>query len=115
MSDSKFGTLVKEWERSVGPITAGIAEDLGDLADECEQHREMLPAGSEGAEASGYDWVIAGIQTARRANPGRFNTRYVQAIIKRWTIDGFRVPLQKDNAPTEEDYRRGVGKNFWDS
>ncbi|KKL83782.1 hypothetical protein LCGC14_1971280 [marine sediment metagenome] len=115
MDDAGFKLLIKEWEKSVGPITGGIAEDLGDLADECEQHRRTLPAGSEGAIASGNDWVIAGIQTARRANPGRFNTRYVQAIIDRWMVDGFQAPMQQSNAPTEKDYRQGEGKDFWNA
>lgn len=115
MNADGFALVIKEWEKSVGPITGGIAEDLGDLADECEQHRLTLPVGSEGAAASGHDWVIAGIQTARRANSTRFNTRYVQAIIDRWMSDGFRVPLHRDNAPTEEDYRQGAGKDYWDA
>jgi hypothetical protein len=76
--------LIKEWERSASGITPGIAQDLYSLADECEEHRLKLPPGSNGSDFTGNGWVIEAIQTARKSASGKFNTKYVQAILDRW-------------------------------
>jgi len=86
-----FSRVVQAWESSVGPITAGIAEDLGDLADECEKHRSSLPPGAGGADLEGNDWVIRAITEARKSTPKAFNTKYIQKILDRWKVEGFQM------------------------
>ena len=65
------------------------AQNLEDLADECEQHRLKLPEGSRGADKSGAEWVIAGIEEAAKSTGRRFNVRYLQAILDRWRAEGY--------------------------
>ena len=106
-----YSELVKIWEKSASPITPGIAEDLGDLADECEAHRKKLPSGATGADLAGYQWVIHAIETARRATNG-FNVKYVQKILDRWRRDGFDAQLATVEL-TSEDYMAGANAEYW--
>jgi len=88
-----FASLVKAWEDSCGPITAGIAEDLADLAEEAGRHASALPSGAAGEDLPGEAWVIAAIGEARRSSDGRRpNVRFVQSILDRWRVDGFQAP-----------------------
>ncbi len=106
-----FKNVVKEWERSVGPITGGIAEELGLMVDECEEHRRKIPEGSEGGAFTGEGWVIHAIKTANKSATGKFNVRYLQAIVDRWIREGFDSAF---SAQRTDDYYVGVGKGFWD-
>ncbi len=108
--DSKISALVREWETSVGIISPAQAEDLLSLADECEKHRLKLPPGSKGSDFSGEGWIIEAIKIARKSAAGKFNTKYVQAIVDRWIRDGFDSPFARDKS---EDYKAGVGEGFW--
>jgi hypothetical protein len=105
-----FSLVVKEWEKSVGPITGGIAEELGLMVDECEEHRRKLPDGAAGNDYDGAGWVVEAIQTANKSATGKFNVRYVQAILDRWIRDGFDSPFKREAADA---YTTGVGKDFW--
>ncbi len=108
--ENLFKTVVKEWERSVGPITGGIAEELGLMVDECEEHRRKIPEGSEGGAFTGEGWVIHAIKTANKSATGKFNVRYLQAIVDRWIREGFDSAFVR---PDADAYVTGVGKGFW--
>lgn len=105
----QFSEVVKIWEKSVGPITGGIAEELGSMADEAEAHRLKLTNGSKGSTLAGTEWVTHAIKTARKSAAGRFNVRYVQAIVDRWIHEGFDSKLGK----AQTDYRAGAGEDYW--
>jgi len=100
-----------EWEKSVEPITAAKAEMLGLMVEECEEYRLKLPDGARGKKATGEEWVIYAIKTANKSATGKFNIKYVQAILDRWIRDGFDSPFARDKS---EDYKAGVGEGFWD-
>ena len=99
-----------EWERSVEPITAAKAEMLGLMVEECEEHRLKLPDGAKGNKVTGEEWIISAIKTANKSATGKFNIKYVQAIVDRWIRDGFDSPFARDKS---EDYKTGVGEGFW--
>lgn len=92
--DASLSLVIQSWEKAAGPITPMIAEDLADLAHELEEHRAGLPAGSEGALASGPEWVTAAIDEAARSAHGPINVRFVQAILDRWRREGFQASFR---------------------
>jgi len=96
--------VVEEWEASVGPITAGVAQDLFDMVDEASLHILTLPKGAGGTDLSGIDWVIEAIREARRsARGGRFgNTKYLSKILGRWIMDGFKAQRSGPPLPPDE-------------
>jgi hypothetical protein len=88
----RFALVVRAWETTSGPITAGIAEDLGDLVGETDIHRLKLPPGAAGAGLSGEEWLCAAIQEARVSSDGRRpNVKFIQRILERWMVDGFKA------------------------
>lgn len=91
--DNHFAQVIKAWEKTVGPITAGISEDLGDLADELRPVIAGMPPGSQGADLSAEAWVTAAITEARQSSNGRRpNVHYVQKILDGWRARGFQSP-----------------------
>jgi len=91
----RFALVVRAWETTSGPITAGIAEDLGNLADEMDIHRLKLPLGAAGGHVDGNGWVCAGIREARASSDGRRpSVRFVQRILERWMMEGFQSVRQ---------------------
>jgi hypothetical protein len=102
-ANSDFSRVIKAWEKSSGPITPLIAEQLGDTADEAEAHRLKLPSGAAGADVSGAGWVVAAIEEASRsASAGRFNVKYVDSIVQRWIREGFMARRDQGRSDTEE-------------
>ena len=83
-----------------------IADDLGDLVDECEAHRQGLPRGSPGADLSGGAWVCTAIREMIAAGVTRPNTRYLTAILDRWQREGY----QSDNRPSKPSGNGRKGK-----
>lgn len=92
--NSNFSHVVKAWEKTGGPITPMIAEQLGDTADEAEEHRLKLPSGAAGADVPGVGWAVAAIEEASKS-AGRFNVKYVDTIVQRWIRDGFMASRER--------------------
>ncbi len=109
--ENGFKIIVKEWERSVGPITGGIAQELGLMVDECKEHISKLPPGTAGTYLAGEGWVIHAIQTANKSATGKFNVRYLQAIVDRWMREGFDSAFVR---PDADAYVTGIGKDYWE-
>jgi hypothetical protein len=82
-------SLIVEWEKSIGPITAGVRDDLLDLVEEIQQF-----LGDAADEAN--SWIIAAIREARQSSVGRPNAKYVKAILERWMRDGFQADFKDD-------------------
>jgi len=80
-------------------LTAILADRIGDLIDECEDHRKRLPSEAKGADLTGEEWVCAGIREASEST-NRFGIRYVGAILDRWRKEGFDA---KVHSSKEED------------
>jgi len=79
------------YEQAAGILSPLIAEQLGDLVDEFEKHRQDLPASSEGAKHSGDEWVQAAIKETGKAG-ARISINYLKAILDRWRAEGFQAP-----------------------
>lgn len=104
-----FAQVVKAWEKTVGPITAGIAQDLGDLADELRPIIGEMPPGSQGADLTAEDWITAAITEARQSSNGRRpNVHYVQKIVDGWRTRGFQSPY--GGKPIEQKEPPRIGK-----
>jgi len=73
-----------------------LAENIGGLIDECEEHRQRLPDGAGGANASGEEWVSSAIREAVQST-NKFGLRYVMAILDRWQQEGYGGE-QRDNS-----------------
>jgi len=84
----------KSYEKAGAILNPLAAEQLGDLIDEFERHRQGLPPPSEGAQHTGDAWVRAAIKEAAGAG-ARISVNYVKAILDRWKVEGFRTPLRK--------------------
>jgi len=82
--------MVKVWEMAAGPITAMTAENLADMATEAEHHRIELPPGSDGHKLLGPQWVAEAIREGAKSSKGRLSIRYVNAILRRWQVEGFK-------------------------
>lgn len=102
----------EEEERTAGAVFLQVRggavnnldiDALGNLIDECEEHRTNLPRGSPGADASGDDWVKAAILEGNASrNQGKLiSLNYISAILDRWQAEGFRAKWKgKDNEDT---------------
>ncbi len=80
------------YQRAGGVLSQLLSDQLGDLIDECEAHRQSLPPPAAGADRSGDEWVQAAIRETTAAGV-RINLRYVKAILDRWRREGFRAPF----------------------
>ena len=90
-----------------------VAESIGKLIDECDQHILTLHPGVPGAQLVGDNWVTAAIITAVEAG-ARISPNYVKAILDRWKTEGYkseRKSAWKGNAAgkqTNLDYSNAV-------
>jgi hypothetical protein len=67
-------------------------DQVNDLVDEFEKHRQALPRASPGAECSGDRWVKTAILEANAARKGgRVSLNYIKAILDRWRTDGYQA------------------------
>ncbi len=83
------------YERACGPLSPLIADRIGALVDEFEQHRATLARGSPGSDVSGDEWVVAAVEEMAASNPDRRSLNYVQAILDRWRKDGYQSQYVK--------------------
>lgn len=80
------------YQQAGGVLSQILADQLGDLVDKCEAHRQSLPPPAAGADRSGDEWVQAAIHEAVGAG-ARISVNYVKAILDRWRRDGFSAPF----------------------
>jgi len=75
-------------QATASTLTQILAERIGDLVDECEEHRRKLPNQAKGASLTGEQWVCAAIREAADAT-NSFGIRYIAAILDRWREQGY--------------------------
>lgn len=79
-----------------GAVGSLDAEQLNDLIEDAEKHRQALPRASPGADVSGDGWlaeVIKEANAARKPGDGMISLNYVKAIFDRWKADGYQSKL----------------------
>ena len=80
------------YQRAGGVLSPLLTDELGDLIDEYEVHRQSLPPPAAGADRTGDEWVQAAIREMTVAGV-RISVKYVEAILDRWRREGFRAPF----------------------
>ena len=83
------------YQQAGGVLNPLMAEQLGDLVDEYEAHRQGLPPPANGADLSGDEWVQAAIRQAAASSDGRgISVNFIKAILDRWRREGFQAPMK---------------------
>jgi DnaD/phage-associated family protein len=80
------------YEQANGTLSPLIADKLGDLIDEMEEHRYTIPPPAKGSGIPGDEWVCRAIEEAAESTD-RFNLKYLQRILDRWKEDGLEAPF----------------------
>jgi len=83
--DNPFALYEQATASTLTPI---LAERIGDMVDECEDHRRKLPLQASGASVTGAQWVCHAIREAAEST-NKFGLRYVGAILDRWREQGY--------------------------
>lgn len=75
---------------SGGAINNLTVDEITDLVDECEAHRQELPPEVPGADVSGDEWVaeaiketVSGIQKPQM--------KYTRTVLNRWRAEGYKA------------------------
>ena len=76
-------------QATAGTLSPMLSDRIGDLIDECENHRQRLPPTAKGSDVSGDGWVCAAIREAVGATD-RISVNYLAAILDRWRAEGFK-------------------------
>jgi len=84
-NDNPFSLYEQATASTLTPI---LADRIGDLIDECEDHRLRLPPQANGSQVTGADWVCHAIREAVEST-NKFGLRYVAAILDRWRSEGY--------------------------
>lgn len=84
-NDNPFSLYEQATASTLTPI---LADRIGDLIDECEDHRLSLPPQANGSQVTGADWVCHAIREAAEST-NKFGLRYVAAILDRWRSEGY--------------------------
>ena len=95
-----------------GAINSLMVDQLGDLIDEAEVHRQGLPRDSPGAGASGDDWVAEAIKIANAATSNA-NIAYISAILKRWYVEGYKSAKKSRASPEGAEPAGYAGIREW--
>jgi AraC-like DNA-binding protein len=85
-----------------GAINSIQADELADLIDELETHRNNLARGSPGADLPGDTWVTEAVVEAGISATGRVGLKYIKAILDRWRAEGYKAPRGGDGKGFEE-------------
>lgn len=94
-TDAATGKVFAAYEDHIGTLTPMVSESIGDAIDTYTAA-----------------WVIEGIKESARNNKRSWS--YVDAILRRWERDGFKVDSRGSNngATTEEKVRRALEKGI---
>lgn len=94
-----FDTFLRMTGGAINPLTV---DQLQDLVDECEVHRQALPRASPGRNVSGDGWVENAIlEAAASTTNGRVSVKYLSAILDRWKREGYQAPRTSVNGDGE--------------
>ena len=104
-----FSLVEKATASTLNPI---LADRIGALIDECEEHRQDLPPPSKGSDITGDKWVCAAIMEAVDSTD-RISINYIKAILDRWKQEGFKAPFKRgDNGKRGGNSRKGQSRRY---
>ncbi len=82
-----LSTWVKASGGAINPITV---DEINDLVDQCEEHRQELPPEVPGADISGDEWVAEAIKETV-AGIQKPHMPYTKTILSRWRAEGYKA------------------------
>jgi DnaD/phage-associated family protein len=75
---------------SGGAINNLTVDEINDLVDECEAHRQELPSEVPGSDVPGDEWVTEAIKETV-ANLQKPQMKYTVSILNRWRAEGYKA------------------------
>lgn len=103
-ASNALDAFVKVRGGAVNPLDV---DQIHDLVDEYEAHRQTLPRASPGAAVPGDAWVRAAIleANASRQDGRAVHLNYIRAILDRWRTQGYRAKFRANGEAVQENGR----------